>query len=466
MIPILLTTDGNFTNSLNEDNDTERFSNNYNGNFGLEWYVNETSSITQSIFYRYSDENNETTNNFFQVDIDGTESSGVRFTPEEETDRTIQYSFNYNKQFNGNSSHTLDFAFQYENSNELEEALITIDAVDSEFDRTEEDQENILLSTDYVQPVGESGQFELGYRGDFTKLLTDFDVDFFDPTLDELGISDPSNLLDYSQSINAFYTQYGDKYGKFSFLSGLRFEATRLIINQLETNDFNTNNFSGFFPTLNLNYELSETGSLQFGYSRRIRRPRSRFLNPFPNRTSATNFFQGNPDLLPSLSNQIDIGYLNRFKKITLSSSLYYQKSTDVITFITEDSGEDTLFDGEIVSIVRRTPVNLASNERYGLEGNVNYRPAKNWSANLNLNVFELITRGDFNGQNFDAENLSYFIRLNNKITLPAKIDWQTRLFFVGPSRNAQTENTRNIFYQLSIQQRFIQRQSFYLFKY
>ena len=44
-------------------------------------------------------------------------------------------------------------------------------------------------------------------------------------------------------------------------------------------------------------------------------------------------------------------------------------------------------------------------------------------------------------GQNFDADNLSWFVRLNNKYTLPGNVDWQTRLFYRGPSETAQSRN-------------------------
>jgi outer membrane receptor protein involved in Fe transport len=432
---------GAFTNSIREERDFDRIRKGYNINFGVEWYVNKTASITQSIFLRNSDNSSETTNNFFQTDIAGDTSSGFRFDPETEDDKTFQYSFNYDKQFNGDSDHKLTFAFQYEKSDESEESLIVQNGFDSESVETIEDQRRLFLQSDYVVPVGKSGQFELGYRGDFNQLNTDYNVAFISPTIDVLGITDPSNVLDYKETINALYTQFGTKIKKFSFLSGLRYESTRLIINQIETGDFNRNNFDGLFPTLNLNYEFTETESIQFGYNRRIRRPRSRFLNPFPSRSSPTNLFQGNPSLTPSFSNQVDFGYLKRYKKLTLNSSIYFARATDVITFITEDTGEDTVFDGEQVSIIRRTPVNLAKNDRYGFEMNANYRPTRKWNINGNVNLFNLITRGDFNGQNFDAENLSWFVRLNNKLTLPGSVDWQTRLFYRGPSETAQTKN-------------------------
>jgi len=430
---------GVFTNGITELRDFERLRKGFNVNFGVEWYVNETASITQTIFIRNSDNSSETTNNFSQEDALGNISSGFRFDPETEDDKTFQYGLNYDKQFNGNSDHKLTFAFQFETSDELEESLIVQNGFDSESVRTDEDQQRIFLQSDYVVPVGKSGQFEMGYRGDFNRLDTDYDVAFIQPTIDELGITNPSNVLNFKETINAFYTQFGTKINKFSFLSGLRYEATRLIINQIETGDFNRNNFDGLFPTLNLNYEISERESFQLGYNRRIRRPRSFFLNPFPSRSSPTNLFQGNPNLTPSFSNQIDLGYLKRFEKLTLSSSVYFQRATDVITFITEDTGENTIFDGEEVSILRRTPVNLAKNDRYGFELNSNYRPSRKWNINGNINLFQLVTRGDFNGQNFDAENLSWFVRLNNKVTLPSKIDWQTRLFYRGPTENAQT---------------------------
>ncbi|MDT0607385.1 TonB-dependent receptor domain-containing protein [Croceitalea rosinachiae] len=434
-------TAGNFTNSITETREFERIRKGFNINFGVEWYVNETSSITQTIFIRNSDNSSETTNNFSQQDVFGTITSGFRFDPETEDDKTFQYGINYDKQFNGDSDHKLTFAFQYETSDELEESLIVQNGFDSESVRTDEDQQRIFMQTDYVVPIGKGGQFEIGYRGDFNKLDTDYDVAFISPTLDELGITNPSNLLNFKETINAFYTQYGTKINKLSFLSGLRYESTRLIINQIETGDFNRNNFDGLFPTLNLNFELSEKESFQLGYNRRIRRPRSFFLNPFPSRSSPTNLFQGNPNLTPSFSNQIDLGYLKRYEKLTLNSSIYFQRATDVITFITEDTGENTVFDGEEVSILRRTPVNLAKNDRYGFEFNTNYRPLRKWNINGNINLFQLVTRGDFNGQNFDAENLSWFARLNNKITLPSNIDWQTRLFYRGPTENAQSKN-------------------------
>jgi outer membrane receptor protein involved in Fe transport len=431
---------GDFTNAIREANDINRIRNGYNINLGAEWYINETASITQSIFVRDSDNSGETLNNFSQLDAGGNASGGFRFDDEVEKDQTFQYAFNYTKRF-GDAGETFGFDFQYETSDEVESSEIQQNDFLSETVRTAEEQQRVFMQTDYVLPLGENSQFEVGYRGDFNRLNTDYDVVFIQPTITELGITNPSNVLDFKETINAFYTQFGSKLKELSYLLGLRYEATRLIINQLETNQFARNNFDGLFPTVNINYEFNEKQSLQFGYNRRIRRPRSFFLNPFPSRSSPTNLFQGNPLLTPSYSNQVDFGYLNRLDKVTLNASIYFQRATDVITFITEDTGENTFFDGQEVSILRRTPVNLAKNDRYGFEFTSNYRPTNKWNLNGNLNLFNLITRGNFNNQNFDAENLSWFLRINNKVTLFKSVDWQTRMNYVGPTENAQTRN-------------------------
>ncbi len=432
---------------LREERDFDRLRKGLNTNFGIEWYVNETSSITTSIVYRDSDNESNTTNFIDEIDSSGSLiNRTTRLDPEFEDDKTIQYSFNYDKQFKGNSQHKLTFAFQYEDANEIEASLINQDGIDVENVITDENQNEIFLQADYVKPIGKDGQFELGYRGQFQDLNTDYLVAFSDDGTTFINNTNLSNNLNFIQQVNAFYTQYGNKLGdKFSYLLGLRLESTRITIDQETSNDFEKKDYAQLFPTVNLGYAISEDESITLGYNRRIRRPRSRFINPFPSRSSATNLFQGNPDLDPSISDAFDIGYLNRLGKITLNGSVYYQHATDIFSFVSLDTGTTVIVGGTEVPVIRRGPINLATNDRYGGEITVTYRPDRKFNLNANFNLFQSITKGDFEGQTFDAENLSWFARVNAKYTLPANIDWQTRLFYRGPSETAQSRN-RGVF--------------------
>ncbi|MGY8911371.1 MAG: outer membrane beta-barrel protein, partial [Flavobacteriales bacterium] len=103
----------------------------------------------------------------------------------------------------------------------------------------------------------------------------------------------------------------------------------------------------------------------------RIRRPRGRSLNPFPSRSSESNIYSGNVNLNPVITDAIDLGYLKRWDKLTLSTSIYYNVSNDNWENIQEDTGEIT-DNGD--PITRRFPVNLSTQERYGFEFTLNYR--------------------------------------------------------------------------------------------
>ena len=405
---------------------------------GVEWYITDDASLTGSIIYRDNRSDNETTNNINGFRDDGTPISSFRFDPENDDSKTVEYALNYDKQFNGESDHRLTFDFKYESSNDNEYSLITENGDEIETVRTINDQNRILLQSDYVLPFGEDSQFELGYRGTFNNLDTDYAL-AFNENGDFIIDTNVSNNLLYREYVNAVYTQYGSKIkNKFSYLLGLRVESTRIIIDQATSGDFERKNYTGLFPTVNLGYEITEDQSITLGYNRRIRRPRSRFINPFPSRSSATNLFQGNADIDPSYSNTLDLGYLNKIGKLMLNSSIYYSNSTSVFTFISEDTGDTAIVGGNEIPVIRRTPINLATNNRYGFEFTLTYRPTKKWNFNGNFNLFQSITRGDYKGESFDADNLSWFIRLNNKVTLPSNIDWQTIVFYSGPSEDAQ----------------------------
>lgn len=443
---------------IEEDRQFGRIRNGFNINLGLELFLSDNISITNSALYRLSNNASSTDNNTFRFNPERELiSQSFRLDNEDEDDETFQYSFNYTQNFKG-EGHKLTADFQFETSTENEFSVIDevefIADTPSELEnvQTDETQNRILAQVDYVLPIGEESQFEAGYRGNFRELDTDFAVDTLGVAGTLVRDFDLSNRLIYSEDVNAVYVQYGSKKGKFSYLLGLRTEITEIEVNQVTTNDISNQDFTSLFPTINLGLEIDETTSLTLGFNRRIRRARSRFINPFPSRSSETNIFQGNPNILPSFTGAFDFGFLKRWKDFTLNGSVFYQRSTDVFQFITFTDDAVRTDNGDLVNI--RFPVNLATNERVGVESTLTYSPYKWWRINGNINLFNSITDGDFtfvnaNGeeffQDFDNTNISWFARLNSTITLPKKVQWQTRLFYRGPNQNAQTD-TQGLF--------------------
>ena len=108
-----------------------------------------------------------------------------------------------------------------------------------------------------------------------------------------------------------------------------------------------------------------------------------------------------------------------------------------MFTYISEDTGEEVVINGEIVPVIRRGPINLAEDDRLGFEFTLTYRPLEKWNMNANFNLYRSAIKGNYNGLSYDSENLGWFVRLNNKYTLPGNIEWQTRLSYSGPRIDA-----------------------------
>ncbi|KJJ39248.1 outer membrane beta-barrel family protein [Aequorivita vladivostokensis] len=430
----------------------DRMGKGFNTNLGIEYFLTDKSSITASAFYRKGDGNDETTNNTSNYNLGEVKERITRIENEAEDDETYQLALNYVNNFNDNG-HKLTADFQYEKDKETESSFITerrlfpnIQVLPSEDIIQKQNQTEYLAQADYVLPIGENAQFEAGYRGNFEENITDYTL------LEETGTTgifvrndSISNIFTYNENVHALYSQYGNKFGKFSFLLGLRVENTQLkgkvdaenLVGETPINLNFDKNYTGLFPTVNLTYELKENENITLGYNRRINRPRHWFINPFPSRSSEANIFQGNPDLDPAFASAFDLGYLKRWKKLTLTTSLYYQYETDAFERVQQETGELTSND---IPVIRTLPINLSTNERYGFELGLLYNPTKWLNLNGSFNYFLFKTEGFYNDIDYGAENTSYFGRFSSKVKLPAKIEWQTNAFYRGPSNNSQTE--------------------------
>ena len=440
-----------------EDRDINRENRRLNINLGIEYFLSENASISSSLFGRRNSGEDITSSFTERSNMGVLESKTFREEDEGEAEESYQVSINYiNNLDEEGQKLTADFQYSFndqekptsifENNTFPTQAPIARELIDEI-----ELQNEFLVQIDYVLPMGDA-QFEAGYRGNWEKSDTDFGLRELNLEtgnyIQNLGLT---NRFVFEQNVNALYTQYGNKFKEFSFLLGLRLENTRMkgavlgvdleslqqAIGQGISLDFDKN-YLGLFPTLNFNYELSENENISLGYNRRINRPRGYFINPFPSRASRTNVFQGNPDLNPAFANAFDLGYLKRWDKLTLTTSVYYQKETDSFERI-QEATQQTTADG--IVIIRSIPINLSTNERTGAELGFIYNPQKWLRLNGSFNFFQFNTSGEFNGVDFGANNTSWFSRFSAKVSLPYNIDWQTNANYRAPQENAQTRS-------------------------
>lgn len=452
-----------FTNTeyLNEDNTTRSYTNErrnndrlrkgFNASFGLEYFLSDNTTWVNSVNFRRNKGGNVTDTYFDNFDaLRIYTDTRYRRNDQDSDDNNVNFSSSLTHKFN-DKGHELKVDASVSMSRDDENAAIddiTLgSATPNSNERTlnNEDENRSLLQADYVLPLGENSRFEAGYRGSFTTLETDARAEILEGGA-WVNNADYTNFLEYKEKVNALYTQFGSKVGKFSYLFGLRWEDSNIDVNLLNLNQYNNKKYNNFFPSAFLTYSFDDNTNISLSYSRRINRPRGRFLNPFAGLESNINLFRGNPDLDPSMTNAIDIGFLKKWQKVTLSTSAYLNITDDSYQFVRRPTGE---FIGDTPVIVT-SPLNLAKEYRFGFEFNVNYNPFRWWRLTSNFNFYRNETQGDFtftyeqdgqtitDFQDFNRTAYSWTTRVNSKVSLPLKIDWQLNGNYEAPQNTAQ----------------------------
>ncbi|MBA4319086.1 MAG: TonB-dependent receptor, partial [Flavobacterium sp.] len=433
--------DGSIKNFLDEDRKTERTRDGFNGRAGIEWTVAPNTFWTNAI--NYQKDNGENTDLINYNNFDAARNftgSTYRLGTGESGGENVEYNSNLIKNFNDKGHKLIVDGSISRNTDDSQSIIIGSDNFNNTLNN--QVQKQAQFQADYVLPIGEGSQFEVGYKGSFGDLNNQYYV------LDEQGarIDNLSNTLEYKENINALYSSYGFKVNKFSYLFGLRWEDTNIEVNLLDTNDFNSKKYNNLFPSAFVSYEISDQSNITTSYSKRLSRPRGRFMNPAVNYASNVNIFQGNPDLDPSLTNKFDFGYIKRWEKITFNTSAYFEDTKDVFSFVRSPTGDEV----NGIPVIRSSPINLGKEQKYGFEFTLNYSPFKIWRLNSNFNLYNVKTtgehsytdtQGDLIVQNLDNQANSWSARISSKLTLPYKIDWQLNANYNGEQKTAQGKN-------------------------
>lgn len=254
---------------------------------------------------------------------------------------------------------------------------------------TLEHEHNWNLQLDYTLPL-RNGKIDMGYRSTFNTTDNNYLVDtsnIVNPFTPDLA---QTNDFYYREVVHAIYTDYQHTFGKFSIQAGLRLEDAR--INTHLTDSAKTTPFHDYYwrlyPSLFLTEKLSDSQTLQLSYSRRVSRPRDREISPFLNTSDPLNYTEGNPALLPEDTHSFELSYINYYKTLTLTSSLYYRLTNDNIQQIR------SFYNGDAnISLTDFENVKSASNAGYELIAKIS--PSQVFDLTGNVNVYYKHIDGD-----------------------------------------------------------------------
>jgi len=180
--------------------------------------------------------------------------------------------------------------------------------------------QNFTLKTDYSVPLKRAGsKIETGFKEEIN--LHDNYNDVYSNIMNQQQLDTlQSNKFNYTQSVTAAYVIYSGSLKKFSYSGGLRWENTFLYSQASHVDQ----NYANLFPSCSLGWRFTDNQNIGISYSRRIDRPSFWMLNSTISYSSPYSVWQGNPQLSPAFTDNIELGYNATIDKQSLGISSSY----------------------------------------------------------------------------------------------------------------------------------------------
>jgi hypothetical protein len=265
---------------------------------------------------------------------------------------------------------------------------------------------------DYAQPFGKGARFEAGVKSSIVRTDNDavYDSVQYGQVIRDLN---RSNHFIYEENINAAYVNLSGPLGKkFNGQLGLRMENTIAKGDQVTTGEKFERNYTQLFPTAYLQYKMNDKNNFGLNYGRRIRRPNYESLNPFVNFLDRYTYQQGNPNLRPQFSHNIELSH--SFRSF-FTTTLNYTTTNDIIQQVMEQNEDKN------ETFVKQS--NIAKQRQYGVSVSMNMPLNKWWTSSIYVNAFNNRFEGLVNNThvvvsaNTIAVNGSQQFKLNKKST-------------------------------------------------
>ncbi|HET7463086.1 MAG TPA: TonB-dependent receptor [Longimicrobium sp.] len=308
------------------------------------------------------------------------------------------------------------------------QALGSPSLVDREIDRTDARTRQLTAQLDYTRALGQRGKLETGYKGYARWLDQDYRV-----TTDSLGAgnwapSALSNALALDEQVNAVYGVLSQGVGRWELQGGLRAEYAGRTFTLASTGVEFPHDYWSVFPSALASYKLGEQDQLKLSYSRRIRRPGTQELNPFPVFFDLQNVFLGNPQLNPEYTDAVELSYQHSARMGSIQVSPFYRRTTDVIRFIINTA--DTVAGREVTSVSFK---NLDTGTSWGADVNGSLRMGQAFNGLAGLNVYKTVTEGTSGEASLGSNAIGWSARVNGTYNLSPRTAVSGAYFYRGP---------------------------------
>ncbi|GAB2593934.1 TonB-dependent receptor domain-containing protein [Spirosoma areae] len=237
----------------------------------------------------------------------------------------------------------------------------------------------------YVEPFAKKFFWETFYN---------FSLRYDEVDRNVLNVGDAGQVLSLNDSLSRYYknnylfnrlgssVRYSYKGLNISAgLAGQQFAIDGRYAADQTSAKFETINrtFTTIVPNVSLNYDMKNNRYLYSGYDVNVRIPSSRDLQPIINNSNPLFINKGNPNLLPELRHNLNVGfyYFNPGSFINVGANVYGTYFVNQIVY-SQEIDQQTL-------VTTTTPENLTGGKNLGSYLNFGF-PLKKTKATMNLN--------------------------------------------------------------------------------
>lgn len=299
---------------------------------------------------------------------------------------------------------------------------------------------------DYSLPINDNITFEAGLESRNYNITnqnnTNQQVLDSNNNLVTKGLSD----FNFERDIYTAYFNYRHKINKLGLQTGLRAEQLYITGNFKQDVDNQNSNIRqktfSLYPSLFTTYDFNKNHQLQFSYSRRVDRPSIKQINPIRSWGTPLLTSVGNPDLKQQFTNSYELKYNVKIDKNDFSFTTFYR---DINDFISRTLTVDT----QITDRLILSYDNFEKTNNYGFEFATYLKIKPWWKINASSDVYFQEQQGIINNVISSVENVQWNGRINNNISVNAKLNLQLNGLYRGREKTLQRD--REAMYMVSI---------------
>lgn len=286
--------------------------------------------------------------------------------------------------------HTLDIEGNYSDTKEIQNASFDTQTtnIDNTYNSTVYDdyingtRKLSTVNVDYVNPLNEKTTLEAGAEARITRTDNNY------ITGNPLAPLPVTNYT-YDTDIYSAYVTFGQKYKKFSYQLGARFESYKVATNLNNSFAKFDDDYITLYPSAYLTYNLNEKNTFQLSYSRRVDRPSLEQTKPIREFSTPLVTSLGNPELRPQFTNSVEVNYTKTLEKGSFTAGVFVRSINDQISRILYPDNADPSGNKQIMSFT-----NFDHNTAYGFEASFNYKITKWWDISPSIDFSSINQEG------------------------------------------------------------------------